>query len=103
MVFAFDRRATTQLEAGLSILQTIFICFAVGVGALTFSNDAEKLLLKPIDRMMKKLESIKDNPMQAMRLGDLEYRRHQFERIVHVDQNNVNCCRKCIFKIKQKQ
>ena len=35
MVFAFDKRPQTTLEAGLSILQTIFICFAVGFGALS--------------------------------------------------------------------
>lgn len=35
-------------EAGLSIVQTLFICFAVGVGAMTFSKDANELLLNPI-------------------------------------------------------
>jgi hypothetical protein len=103
MVFAFDKRSTTQLEAGLSMCQTIFICLAVGVGALTFSQDAEKLLLKPIDRMMKKLETIKDCPMAAMRLGDLEFRRHQFERLVkHEQSRKGSCIRKCIFRMKQK-
>lgn len=79
MMFAFDTRGTTQLEAGLSMLQTIFICFAVGLGALSFSNDANKLLLNPIERMIAKMETIKDNPLEAMRLGDREFRLEEIE------------------------
>jgi class 3 adenylate cyclase len=79
MLFAFDKRRTTQLEAALSMLQTVFICIAVGVGAMTFSNDANQLLLNPIERMMQKMETIKDNPLEAMRLGDFEFRREEIE------------------------
>lgn len=78
-LFAFDSRGITQFEAGLSMIQTVFICCAVGIGAMTFSNDANQLLLKPIERMISKMESIKDNPLEAMRLGDLEYRREEIE------------------------
>jgi len=76
---AFDARGWTQLEAGLNILQTVFICIVVGLGAMTFSNDANQLLLHPIQRMIAKMETIKDNPVEAMKLGDLEYRREQIE------------------------
>lgn len=79
MLFAFDKRRETQLEAALSMLQTVFICLAVGFGAMTFSNDANQLLLNPIERMVRKMETIKDNPLEAMRLGDFEYRREQIE------------------------
>lgn len=74
MMFAFDRRGTTQVEAALNMLQTIFICFAVGLGAMSFSSDANQLLLNPIERMIAKMETIKDNPLEAMKLGDREYR-----------------------------
>lgn len=79
MLFAFDTRGSTKLEAGLSMLQTIFICFLVGIGMMTFTNDANQLLLNPIERMIAKMETIKDNPLEAMKLGDLEYRREQIE------------------------
>mmetsp|Transcript_26430 Transcript_26430/g.47679 ORF Transcript_26430/g.47679 Transcript_26430/m.47679 type:complete len:1059 (+) Transcript_26430:87-3263(+) len=78
-IFAFDQRPLTQMEAALSILQTIFICLAVGVGAMWFSKDANELLLNPIERMIEKMETIKDNPLEAMRLGDLEFRREGLE------------------------
>mmetsp|Transcript_77613 Transcript_77613/g.251291 ORF Transcript_77613/g.251291 Transcript_77613/m.251291 type:complete len:1086 (-) Transcript_77613:120-3377(-) len=80
ILFIFDTRGTTKLEAGLNILQTIFICLAVGVGAMSFSKDANELLLHPIERMIAKMETIKDNPLEAMRLGDLEYRREEVEQ-----------------------
>lgn len=78
-MFAFNTRGMTRVEAGLNMAQTLFICFCVGIGAMTFSNDANQLLLKPIERMISKMESIKDNPLEAMRLGDLEYRREEIE------------------------
>jgi len=86
MLFAFDTRGTTVLEAALSMLQTVFICFAVGVGAMSFSNDANQLLLNPIERMISKMETIKDNPLEAMRLGDLEYRREEIENAKRKEQ-----------------
>jgi len=101
MVFAFDRRSITKLEAGLSIFQTMFICIAVGVGAMTFNNDANKLLLTPIERMMTKLECIKDNPMSAMRLGDLEFRRKEFGHLDHKDRYaKGNFFQKAYLKLK---
>jgi len=78
-IFAFDQRSLTQMEAALSILQTIFICLAVGVGAMLFSKDANELLLNPIERMIEKMETIKDNPLEAMRLGYMEFRREEIE------------------------
>eukprot|EP00928_Gymnodinium_smaydae_P052778 TRINITY_DN36943_c0_g1_i1.p1 TRINITY_DN36943_c0_g1~~TRINITY_DN36943_c0_g1_i1.p1 ORF type:complete len:1018 (-),score=216.81 TRINITY_DN36943_c0_g1_i1:278-3331(-) len=77
--FAFDKRSETTLESSLSMVQTIFICCAVGIGAMTFSNNANQLLLKPIERMVAKMEAIKDNPLEAMKLGDLEFRREEIE------------------------
>eukprot|EP00931_Biecheleriopsis_adriatica_P121079 TRINITY_DN9615_c0_g1_i1.p1 TRINITY_DN9615_c0_g1~~TRINITY_DN9615_c0_g1_i1.p1 ORF type:complete len:994 (-),score=224.48 TRINITY_DN9615_c0_g1_i1:118-3099(-) len=88
LLFVFDQRDATQFEAGLSIVQTLFICFAVGVGAMTFSKDANDLLLNPIERMIQKMETIKDNPLEAMRLGDLEFRREEVERARFLDKLN---------------
>merc|ERR1719199_1174760 len=79
IIFAFNTRSTTTMEAGLNMLQTVFICLCVGIGAMTFSSDADTLLLKPIERMIKKMETIKDNPLEAMRLGDMDFRRQELE------------------------
>eukprot|EP00445_Apocalathium_hangoei_P017731 CAMPEP_0203913236 /NCGR_PEP_ID=MMETSP0359-20131031/54257_1 /ASSEMBLY_ACC=CAM_ASM_000338 /TAXON_ID=268821 /ORGANISM="Scrippsiella Hangoei, Strain SHTV-5" /LENGTH=920 /DNA_ID=CAMNT_0050839337 /DNA_START=356 /DNA_END=3118 /DNA_ORIENTATION=- len=86
LIFVFDIRATTQLAAGLSILQTIFICLAVGIGSMLFTHDANQLLLNPIERMMAKMEAIKDNPLYAMKLGDIEFRREEIKQAKLQDQ-----------------
>jgi len=100
-VFAFDMRATTRLEASLSMLQTIFICISVALGALTFSKDANELLLNPIERMIAKMETIKDNPLAAMRLGDLEHRREEIEAAQREQElSQMSRCWKLIYKYK---
>jgi len=83
---AFDIRHITRLEAGLSMIQTIFICFAVGIGAASFYANANQLLLNPIERMVAKMEAIKDNPLEAIKLGDLEYRREEIENAKRKEQ-----------------
>jgi len=104
MVFAFDRRSISRLEAGLSMLQTIFICLSVAIGAMTFSNDANKLLLAPIDRMMSKLECIKDNPMDATRLGEAEFQRKKDGHMVDKGRyEKANIFQKALLKFKRRQ
>jgi len=99
MMFLFDSRGTTQLGAGLSILQTIFICFAVGIGAMSFSSDANQLLLNPIERMISKMEAIKDNPLYAMKLGDIEFRREEIENARRKEQlARMSRCMKLLYK-----
>jgi len=101
MMFVFDVRGTTQLEAGLSMLQTIFICFAVGIGAVSFSKTANQLLLNPIERMIAKMETIKDNPLEAMRLGDMEYRREEIEHAKRREQlASMSTCWRLIYRYK---
>mmetsp|Transcript_91581 Transcript_91581/g.144750 ORF Transcript_91581/g.144750 Transcript_91581/m.144750 type:complete len:956 (-) Transcript_91581:109-2976(-) len=76
-IFVFDRRAGAQLEACLNIAQTFFICLLLGVGAMTFSNDANQLVLMPIEKIIAKLEKIRNNPLEAMTIGDEEHHREQ--------------------------
>jgi len=76
-IFVFDRRTGSQLEALLNMAQTLFICFLLGFGAMTFSQDANRLVLTPIERMISKLDKIRNNPLEAMTIGDEEHHREQ--------------------------
>lgn len=101
ILFAFDSRGTKTLEAGLGMLQTVFICLAVGIGAMTFSKDANELLLNPIERMIAKMETIKDNPLEAMRLGDLEYRREEIELAKRKEQlASMSACWRLVYRFR---
>merc|ERR1719359_733609 len=46
---------------------------------MTFSKDVNELLLNPIERMMVKMQTIKENPLEAMKLGDMEFRREEID------------------------
>merc|ERR1719487_2616408 len=67
-------------SAIFNILQTVFICIVLAVGAMVFSHDANVLVLQPIESMISKVQKIRDNPLYAMKLGDETYReKHEQE------------------------
>jgi class 3 adenylate cyclase len=76
-MFVFDRREGSQFEAFLNLLQTLFVCLLLGVGSMTFAQDANKLVLAPIERMISKLERIRNNPLEALKIGDEEHHKEQ--------------------------
>lgn len=103
-IFVFDRRSGARLEAILNTAQTIFICFLLGFGAMTFSQDANRLVLTPIERMISKLDKIRNNPLEAMTIGDEEHHREQVRAIKRGQQREPNdpesaakrgCCSRC--------
>jgi len=73
MLFVFDRRSGSKLEAALNSGRTIFICLLLGLGAMGFSRDANSLVLMPIERMISKLEKIGSAPHLAMTISDAEH------------------------------
>mmetsp|Transcript_3670 Transcript_3670/g.4918 ORF Transcript_3670/g.4918 Transcript_3670/m.4918 type:complete len:841 (+) Transcript_3670:546-3068(+) len=60
----FDLRKTSELQAWLNICRTIFICIILGLGAMLFSKDANNLVIIPIERMIKKVRDMAENPLQ---------------------------------------
>ena len=49
----FDTKWAFQLNAILNIVKTIFIILVLGLGALFFSRDANELVLRPLERMIR--------------------------------------------------
>jgi len=71
----------------------------LAVGAMTFSHDANVLVLRPIERMISKVEKIRDNPLYAMKLGDETYREQQEQEREPLDTKKekneaTHCCRR---------
>jgi len=54
----FDARVSTRTQAALNMCRTVFVCVMLGAGALFFSRDAHALVLKPIERMVKKVREV---------------------------------------------
>jgi hypothetical protein len=56
------RKWDSQLNGILQMCKTVFILIVLGVGALLFSADANRLVLIPVDRMVQRVKSMADNP-----------------------------------------
>lgn len=58
-------RSTNIISAGLSFGRTIFVCIVLTCGALYFSKDATDLALRPLERLIDKVNKIAKNPISA--------------------------------------
>jgi hypothetical protein len=61
----YDLRKNNILQAGLGIGTTIFVCIVLASGALLFSNEANTLVIMPIEKMIAKVNKIALNPLEA--------------------------------------
>jgi class 3 adenylate cyclase len=52
-------------EAIISLCRTFFVCIVLGIGSVYFSQDANNLVLSPIERMLEKVKFIAKNPLAA--------------------------------------
>ena len=59
----FDVSKIYKLQSVLNIAKTIFVCIVLLVGALLFSKDANELVLRPIERMVLKVQAMAANPL----------------------------------------
>jgi hypothetical protein len=62
-------RVAIMDNAFLSILTTIFVAFMLILGAHTFSVDAERLVLNPIQKMMDLVQRVSDDPSRPIELS----------------------------------
>lgn len=68
----FDNKWEQNLTAILGIFRTIFICVVMAGAALLFSKDATNLVLNPIENMMRKINNITENPLNAAKIEEEE-------------------------------
>mmetsp|Transcript_31759 Transcript_31759/g.38366 ORF Transcript_31759/g.38366 Transcript_31759/m.38366 type:complete len:784 (-) Transcript_31759:812-3163(-) len=66
----FDLHEDSVLQAWLNIARTLFICLILGLGAMLFSRDANILVLSPIERMIKKVKDMAENPLKKQEIRD---------------------------------
>jgi class 3 adenylate cyclase len=71
-VLVYDLRGYVRAEANFNILQTAFVVLVLGIAALLFSRDVDRLVLHPIEKMIRKVEIIRKDPLYAIKLADLE-------------------------------
>jgi hypothetical protein len=49
----------------VSICRTVFVCVVLTIASIFFSDDANKLVLNPIERMLEKVKMISEDPLKA--------------------------------------
>jgi hypothetical protein len=76
-----DMREYLRSEALLSIYRTLVICLILGIVTLVFSENAFKLVLDPIDRMLVKVDKLRENPLHASKMDDDTVKREEVERL----------------------
>lgn len=60
-----DKSFAKSEEALLSFLLTIFVILLLGVGTMIFSSDTERLVINPIENMMRRVTEISENPLST--------------------------------------
>jgi hypothetical protein len=54
-----------RIESIINISRTLFVSIVLTISTTYFIKDANRLILNPIDRMLKKVRFIAKNPMAA--------------------------------------
>lgn len=62
-----DTKEHSQITSWLNIIQTTFLLILLGGGALSFSKDAHDFVVIPIERMMKFVQQLSENPLGKLK------------------------------------
>lgn len=54
------------MDAFLNILKTTTICLILTLGAILFTNDANVLVITPIEKMISDIRKLAQNPISGM-------------------------------------
>lgn len=82
LVISVDKRTFSRQEAFLNLMQTLFICFLLVGGVILFSSDANKMVLKPLERMSQKVIRIGRKPLEAIKMADEEYKKELSKQVI---------------------
>lgn len=68
----FDNRQETQWTAGMNLLKTTFVMIILAGGILGVDKDAQKLVIKPIKRMVQMINKLSTDPLSKSTSEDSE-------------------------------
>jgi hypothetical protein len=66
----YNLTSLVRQTATFSILMTIFVAIMMVGGALVFTNDAQRLVIAPIERMMNMVEAVAADPLATLHFED---------------------------------
>jgi hypothetical protein len=65
-ICTFNYNYFLQSQSMYSIFLTIFVAIMLVGGAIVFTNDAQKLVIEPIERMMNMVEAVAADPLRPL-------------------------------------
>lgn len=66
----FDLRPWVRGDAFANLRIMCFICLSLVCASISFSNDADTLVLQPVENMIGRVEKIRQSPLMAMKMAD---------------------------------
>lgn len=88
MMFFFDLRPYSASDAKFSLGTTLFVCACLCTASIMFTNDADRLVLYPVENMISKVETIKNNPLHAMKVADEEFKVEEYKKAKRAEKEN---------------
>ena len=73
----------------LNLCQTIFVCFALTISSILFENDADKLVLKPLEIMIEIVDKVATANLIECLLGPSVPPRREY-LLKHSEEANEN-------------
>ena len=86
IVGIINTKYTAKQNAAVNIARTIFVCIILTLGGLIFSRDANELVLRPLERIIDKVEKIAKDPISSKKILE-ESRQYQME--IHQIENAI--------------
>ena len=77
----------TKLEGILNMAQTLFVCVCLAVATILFENDANKLVLTPLEIMTEIVETVAKDPVNARNVEALQT---GIKAVMNQEEQNVN-------------
>lgn len=72
--FYFDIRSFTFEESAVSLQTTVFVLALLLASSLIFTSDANRLIVHPVEKMITRVQAIRDNPLIALKMADDEFK-----------------------------
>mmetsp|Transcript_24618 Transcript_24618/g.57169 ORF Transcript_24618/g.57169 Transcript_24618/m.57169 type:complete len:975 (+) Transcript_24618:54-2978(+) len=78
--FYFDIRPYNKETAWYSLATTGFVLVLLLTASLMFSRDANRLIVNPVEQMIRRVKAIRDNPLIAMKMANQEFKLEEIKK-----------------------
>lgn len=80
LAFYFDLRRLTRFQSISGLLTTAFVTLVLTLASVAFTNDANTLVLSPVENMIHKVEIIRAKPLMAVKMADEEHKAEEIKK-----------------------